>query len=125
MKSSISFIFALLLGAYFVFEGLRSYPFAMDSLVGGVTMILGALACRSAKQRLLGLRRDTTLRRALEIVAAALVMAPLVILAVEGNDALLFYPLSGIVVPVATAAVLVWLFWKGKAKNGNPMRLIR
>lgn len=125
MKSSAAFIFALLLGLYFVFEGFRGYPFAMDSLVGGITTILGALACRSAEQRRLALSPDTRLRRAMELAAVVLVVTPLVVLAVEGNDALQFYPLSGIAVPSVMVGVFVWLSCQGKSKSGDPMRLIR
>ena len=125
MRSSVGFIFALLLGGYFVFEGFRGYPFAMDSLAGGVTTILGTFAYRSAKLRRLGLRPDTKLRRAMEIVAVVLVVTPLVILAAEGNEALRFYPLSGIAVPAGTLAAFVWLFRRGKTASGDPRRLIR
>ena len=125
VRSSIGFIFALILGATFVFGGLRGYPFAMDSLAGGITAILGALAFRSLKQRWLGLRPNTGIRRGMEIVAFAIVLAPLAILATEGNDALQFYPLSGILVPAAMLAAFLWLFLRRKAGNGDPMRLIR
>lgn len=109
MRSSVGFIFALLLGVYLVFEGLHGYPFAMDSLAGGVTTILGALAYRSAKQRRLGLRRGTKLRRAMEVAALVLVVTPPAILIGEGNNALLFYPLSGIAVPAVTLAAFLWI----------------
>lgn len=125
VRSSIGFVFALLLGTFFIFSGLRGYPFAMDSLVGGVTTILGALACRSAAQRRQGLRPHAKPRRVVEIVTVALVCLPLVMLIAEGNDAPLLYPLSGIVVPVCTLAAFLWLVAKRNRTSSGTMLSIR
>ncbi|HVC00301.1 MAG TPA: hypothetical protein VNJ12_13360 [Candidatus Dormibacteraeota bacterium] len=97
----------------------------MDSLAGGVTMILGALAYRSAKRRRLGMRPDTALRRAVEISLLVIVCLPLVILAAEGNDALWFYPWSGIVVPAGSLAAFLWILARKNVKNGDTLPSIR
>lgn len=125
VRSFVGSLFALILGAFLVFSGLRGYPFAMDSLVGGATMILGALAYRSAKQRRLGLRPDTRLRRVLEIAVVVLVSVPLVILAAEGNDAIWFYPWSGIVVPASTLLAFLWILTRKNVKTADNLPSIR
>lgn len=121
MKPSIGSLFAILLGAYLLFTGFRGYPFEMDNLVGGITLILGALAYRSAKQRRLGLRPSTRIRRGSEIVLVTLVTLPLVILLAEGRDAIWFYPWSGIIVPIGT---LVAFLWALVGKNHDSLPLI-
>jgi hypothetical protein len=125
VRSSIGFLFALLLGAFLIFSGFRGYPFAMDSLVGGVTTILGALACRNATERRQGLRPDTKPRRVAEIAFVALVCLPLVILLAEGNDALFFYPLSGIIVPGGTLIAFLWLVARRNHASGGSIPSIR
>ena len=45
--------FAMVFGLAGINSGLQGYPYANDSLVGGVTTILGALAFQSCKRRLL------------------------------------------------------------------------
>lgn len=42
VRPFVSPLIAVLLGVFFIFDGLRGYLFAMDSLVG-VTMVLGGL----------------------------------------------------------------------------------
>lgn len=121
MKPSIGSWFAILLGAYLLFSGLRDYPFAMDSLAGGVTMILAALAYRSAKQRRFGQRPDTRVRRGVEIVLLVLVFLPFVILIVEGNQAIWFYPWSGIVVPAGSGFAFLWILTRKNGKGGDAM----
>ncbi|HVB33585.1 MAG TPA: hypothetical protein VNJ52_04300 [Patescibacteria group bacterium] len=125
MKPLVGTIFAIVLGAYLIYTGLRGYPFAMDSLVGGVTMILGALAYRSAKLRRLGLRPDTRLRRVVEIFLLAFVSAPLVILVAEGNDAIWFYPLSGIVVPGCSLLAFAWIVIRKNREPGGSLPSFR
>lgn len=125
MKTSIGSLFVILLGVYLAFTGLRAYPLEMDSLVGGFTMIGGALAFRSARERQLGWRPDTKLRRGLEIAAVVLVVLPLAILAAEGRDAVFFYPWSGIVVPLGTLTAFLWMKKRGTLKSDGGLPSIR
>ncbi len=125
MKPFFGSLFAIVLGAILVFSGLRNYPLAMDSLAGGVTMILGALAYRSAKQRRVGLRPDTRVRRVADIVVLAFACTPFVILAAEGNDALWFYPWSGIVVPAGSLGAFLWILTRKNLKSGPTIPSIR
>lgn len=70
-------------------------------------MTLGALAYRSAKRRRVGLKKDSTFRRAVGLWLLAIVGVPIILLVSKGLDVLAIHPISGIVVPVWT--VLAYL----------------
>ena len=91
--------FAMVFGLAGINSGLQGYPYANDSLVGGVTTILGALAFQSCKRRRLCLKPDSKIQRCLEFSALILVCLPVVVIGVKGIDALVTHPESSIIVP--------------------------
>lgn len=108
MKSFLGSFTAVIAGAFSILGGLGSRPLYVEGIVAGGTIILAALAYRSAKRRKLGLREDTKLRRILEILALVVVVAPFVTIFV-GPDALTRHAMSGLVVPVWSLAAYVWI----------------
>lgn len=125
VKSFFGSLLVMLFGAAMVFSGLRNYPFAMDTLVGGIAMILAAAAYRSAKQRRIGWKPNTKLRRAVEYVLLGLALLPGVILAFEGLEAMLFNPWSGIIVPAGSIAAFVWILTRKNLDTRDAMPSIR
>jgi hypothetical protein len=60
-----------------------------------------------------------------EIAVVALVSLPLVILAAEGNNAVWFYPWSGIVVPAGTLIAFFWILTRKNPSADGSMPSIR
>ena len=100
---------AMFVGVFSIIGGLQNHPPAFDSVVGGLVMILGALAYRSAKRRRLGLKIDSTLRRGIEVGVLVLVGLPMPILGLKGLGVIANNPFSGIIVPLWSAAAYVWV----------------
>ena len=72
-------------------------------LVAGPMIVLGALAYRSRKRRLLGLRKTTSVRKGLEVLALVSILAALLL----QNDIWLLIttdPVPNLVVPLWTIA---------------------
>jgi len=72
MKKHIGSTVALVIGVLSVLSGLAK-PGAI--LFSGVVIILGALAYRSAKKRVLGEVKSTLIRKVMEIIAIVIAMA--------------------------------------------------
>jgi hypothetical protein len=92
---------AIVVGVFTILGGLQE-PISPDGIDGGITMIFGALTCRFAKQRRLGLRPDTPSTRTAEILGLIGVLCPVPALAYRGFEAWASNPVSGIVVPLWT-----------------------
>jgi multisubunit Na+/H+ antiporter MnhB subunit len=121
-KRHIGSTVALVLGGLSILGGLGSGHFG--GAIGGVVMILGALAYRSAKKRKLGEVKSTALRRLGEV--GLLVLLSIVILAQNDLKTLIATdPVPNFVVPVwAIIAYLIiaimpqrWLVRKTSAAS--------
>jgi len=108
VKSFIGSLIAIVVGVLTMLGGLRP-PVGLDSLVGGATMILGAMAYRSAKRRRLGLKPETALRRNIEIGLLLVVFSPVPLLAMKGVEVWTTHLVSGIVVPLWSLIAYVWI----------------
>lgn len=93
----------------------------MDNIVGGITTILGAVAYRLAKQRRLGLKPDSGMRRSVEVVLLALVFLTPVVQTLMGVD-FVTRPWSNLLIPVWT--LIAYLFVRLK-KATTPVPSIR
>jgi drug/metabolite transporter (DMT)-like permease len=109
VRAFIGSFIVMFVGAFSIVGGLRNHPPALDSIVGGVTMILGAFAYRSAKRRRLGLKAGSGLRRGFEVGVLILVVLPIVPLGLKGVDFIANNPISGILVPVLSVVAYVWM----------------
>lgn len=100
----------MFVGVFSIVGGLLpGRPSGLDTVAGGITMILGAIAYRSAKRRRLGLKTDSGLRRGYEVGLLLLVVLPIVPLALKGVDFIANNPVSGIFVPLLSVAAYVWI----------------
>ena len=97
---------ALITGVLLFVSGMAQAPAAFNTQLGGVVMILGALAYRSAKQRRSGEAKSTLTRQFLEI--ASLVLICLAIL-MQNNLTYLIatHPWPNVVIPIW--AILAYL----------------
>jgi len=109
VKAFIGSFIVMFVGVFAILGGLQSHPPDLDSVVGGLTMILGAIAYRSAKRRRLGLKADSGMRRGFEVGLLILVALPIVPLALKGVDFIANNPVSGIFVPLLSVAAYVWI----------------
>ena len=109
VKAFIGSLVAMFVGFFSIVGGLQSHPPAFDGVVGGVTMILGALAYRSAKRRRLGLKPDSALRRGVEISLLVIVFLPIVVLGLKGLGVVANHPVSGIFVPLWSVTAYLWV----------------
>jgi hypothetical protein len=90
----------MVIGVISLIGQLHNWPNVDDEpFFGGATMILGAIAYRSAKQRRLGLKQDTVRRRLLEISLLILVFLPIPFAAVLPNG-IVHHPWSSLLIPV-------------------------
>jgi hypothetical protein len=98
---------------------LRYWPnLSDDSFFGGITMILGALAYRLAKQRRLGLSQDSAWRRAAEIVLLLLVFIPTVLEATV-RDGIIHNPLASVVIPAGSLLAYLIVRYKNVEPRGG------
>jgi hypothetical protein len=95
-------------GLFTMLVGLQS-PIDPDDRFSGPTIVLGALAYRSAKRRRLSLKPDTALRRGIEIGMLLLVFLPVPLLALRGLKVWTSNPVSGIVVPLWSLVAYTWI----------------
>ena len=119
--STIAFLF----GCLSVIAGLSGLAQAVDNpqvaggntLIGGVVMILGVLAYRSAKKRKLGEAKSTLTRKFLEI--ASLLLICIVILAQNNlRDLITTDPVPNAVIPIwAIVAYLIIAVMPRRASN--------
>ena len=93
----------------------------MDSIVGGIAAIMGAIAYRLAKQRRLGLRPDFGARRNVEVVFLALVFLTPVVQTVMAVD-FVTRPWSNLIIPVWTLIAYAFVRFK---KAAAPVPSIR
>lgn len=108
MRAFIGSWIAIVVGLFTMLSGLQE-PIDLDGLLSGPTIVLGALAYRSAKRRRLGLRPDTALRRGIEIGLLLLVFLPVPLLALRGFEVRTSNPVSGIVVPLWSLIAYLWI----------------
>lgn len=112
MKRHLGSTIALILGVLSFVGGLAS-PATMT--VAGPVMILGALACRSAKKRKLGEVKQSFLRKSLEATAFVAIVA---IVSLQNNIATLVAsdPVPNLIIPCwAVMAYLVIVSKKQKS----------
>jgi hypothetical protein len=109
VKSLVGSFIVMFVGAFSILGGLLDPHPASDVVMGGTTMILGALAYRSAKRRRLGLKTDSKLRHGVEGFLLVLVCVPVVILASKGPSVVADNPISGIFVPLCSLAAYLWI----------------
>ena len=101
MKKHIGSTIALVVGVLAILTGITQMKqgVAGNMLVSGPMIVLGALAYRSAKKRLLGQVKPATLRRLLE-GAALVVIVLMVAMHNDLKDAIATDPTTFVLVPV-------------------------
>jgi len=125
VKAFIGSFMAMFVGVFSILGGLQNHPPALDSVVGGTAMILGALAYRSAKRRRLGLKTNSGLRRGIEVFLLVLVVLPAATLALRGFSVFTNNPVSGIFVPLWSLAAYSWICKKKSVASETEIPSIR
>ncbi|HEY8084538.1 MAG TPA: hypothetical protein VIE69_02915 [Methylophilaceae bacterium] len=98
MRKHIGSAIALILGIISLASSL-SNPSYQGGLLAGPVIILGALAYRSAKKRLLGEVKTTLLRKALEVLAL-IIIAAAVLLQNDLKNQITTEPVPNIIIPL-------------------------
>src|SRR5690242_12683382 len=92
----------MVIGGIFFLGQIRQWPkMNDDELLGGITVILGALAYRLAKERRLGLPPNSMWKPIIEIALLVLVFVPTVLEATV-QDGIVHSPLASVVVPLGS-----------------------
>jgi|WetSurSiteA1Bulk_404760.scaffolds.fasta_scaffold49853_2 hypothetical protein len=96
MKKHIGSTIALVLGVISLISGLNK-PSGL--LVAGLVIILGALAYRSAKKRILGEVKTSLLRKGLEVVTIVIIVAA-VLLQNDLTNRIITDPVPNLIIPL-------------------------
>lgn len=101
-------VVALFLGWFFLIAGIGTIG-QNDNAVFGVVVLLGTYAYRSAKKRKLGLKKDTTARKAGEM-GLLLLMLALILCRPDAGNRMIDHPIGGILAPAwaLTAYGVAW-----------------
>ena len=110
MKKHIGSTIALVLGVLSLISGLTK-PSAL--LIAGPIIILGALAYRSAKKRILGEVKDGLLRKGLE-VAAILIIVAAVLLQSDLTNRMMTDPVPNLIIPLWAIVAYIIIVLKSK-----------
>ena len=114
----------MVIGVISFISQIRHWPnVSDDELLGGITMVLGALAYRLAKQRRLGLAPDTRWKPIVEIVLLLLVFVP-TFLEARVQDGIIHNPLGSYVIPIwSVAAYLTVRYRRVQPRGGSDLNL--
>lgn len=111
MKKHIGSMIALTLGILVLVSGLTK---PISSLLAGIFIILGALAYRSAKKRILEEVENTLLRKGLE-VSALVIIATAVLLQNNLKSLIATDPVPNLVIPIW--AIIAYIIIASKTKK--------
>jgi hypothetical protein len=105
-------------------QSAQNPPPSGDDAFLGIVMLLGTYACRSAKKRKLGLKKNGAVRKAVEIGLLLLMMA-LVLCRQDAVNRMIDHALSGIVAPVWVLVAYVVVSRKKTAEGlGEAERML-
>lgn len=115
MKKHISSTIALILGILSFASSLAN-PSNPSGLVAGPVIILGALAYRSAKKRILGEVKTTLLRKGLE-VSAVVIIAAAVLFQNDLKNLIATDPVPNLIIPLW--AIVAYILVASKTKKAT------
>ena len=113
MKKHIGSTIALILG-FLSFVSSVANPSNRSGLIAGPVIILGALAYRSAKKRMLGEANNTALRKGLEVLALIMIAAA-ILLQKNLTNLIVTDPVPNLIIPLW--AIIAYMIIVSKAKQ--------
>ena len=113
MKKYLGSTVVLIFGVLSVVVGLAK---PSSVLLGGIIMVLGALAYRSAKRRKLGEVKTSVIRKAVEVIAIVIIIA-LVLLQHNAADYIRTDPVPNLIIPLW--AIIAYAVIAFKKKRGS------
>jgi len=117
MKKHIGSTIALILGILFFVTGLTQPTSNVDFFRSGIFVTFGALAYRSAKKRILGEVTTSLLRKVLELVAIAIIVA-LFLLPNDLLNIMSYRPVEYIIIPLWAIVPYIIIVLKRKIGEG-------